>query len=270
MTKTIIVYYQEMSEDYEEHEYSLTRNARWKGHGNYEICQVKLTDWLCKEVVEGVAIYALIRPHNRSYTIYFLSVLIGQFSKAIWEHSTYNVIKKHIFENFLQKTGLPYHIARSRITEKDMMEQVMFDRIPYPAMVYSPFYMHFAIMTYCLTYIDKRKIIGGFGRIRQSIYSITFNFLTLGHFMIIGLPVKIMKLGCQAMKEFLAFCIKIMKLGCQAMKQFLALCLLPYNKLKQFINKVRRVLTLMNELDNEEPPTEEIPHTEEVNVKNSS
>ena len=99
-----------MSEDYEEHKYSLTRNARLKGYGNYEICQVKMTDWLCKEVVEGAAIYALLRPHNRSYTIYFLSVLIGQFSKAIWEHSTYNVIKKHLFENFLQKTGLPYHI----------------------------------------------------------------------------------------------------------------------------------------------------------------
>ena len=65
----------------------------------------------------------------------------------------------------------------------------------------------------------------------------------------------------------IGFPTKIMKLGCQAMKQFLALCLLPYNKLKQFINKVRRVLTLMNELDNEEPPTEEIPHTEEVNMK---
>ena len=154
MTKTIIVYYQEMSEDYEEHEYSLTRNARWKGHGNYEICQVKMTDWLCKEVVEGAAIYALLRPHNRSYIIYFLSVLFGRFSEAYWEQATYSAIKESLIENFLQKTGLPSEFARSRLTEKELMDQVIFDRIPYPEIVYSPWYMHFAIIIYCLWTFD--------------------------------------------------------------------------------------------------------------------
>ena len=217
-------------------------------------------------MVEGTAIYALLRPHNRSYAIYFLSVLIGQFSEAFWNHRTYSVIKESLFSHFLLKTGFPSEV-RSRFDEKDFMAQVYFDRIPNPAIGYSPLYMHFAIMTYCLTYIDKNRIIEEILKFRQSIYTFIVKILALGHWMIIGSTSKIMKLGCQAMKEFLAFCIKIMKLGCQAMKQFLALCLLPYNKLKQFINKVKRVLTLMNELDNEEPPTEEIPHTEEVNVK---
>ena len=143
-----------MSEDYEEHEYSLTRNARWKGHGNYEICKVKISDWICKEVVESAAIYALLRPHNRSYTIYFLSVLIGQFTEAYHEQATYEVIKQSSFENFLQQTGLPPGFARSRLTEKDLMDQVIFDRIPYPAIVYSPWYMHFAIIIYCLWTFD--------------------------------------------------------------------------------------------------------------------
>ena len=160
-----------MSEDYEEHEYSLTRNARWKGHGNYEICQVKMTDWLCKEVVEGAAIYALLRPHNRSYAIYFLSVLIGQFSEAFWNHRTYSVIKESLFSHFLLKTGFSSEV-RSRFDEKDFMAQVYFDRIPNPAIGYSPLYLHFAIMIYCLTYIDKNRIIEEILKFRQSIYSL--------------------------------------------------------------------------------------------------
>ena len=154
MTKTIIDYYKEMSEDYEEHDYSLTRSARLKGQGNYEICRVKISDWLCKEVVEGAAIYALLRPHNRSYTIYFLSVLFGRFSEAYWEQATYSAIKESLIENFLQKTGLSSEFARSRLTEKELMDQVIFDRIPYPEIVYSPWYMHFAIIIYCLWTFD--------------------------------------------------------------------------------------------------------------------
>ena len=279
MMKTIIEYYKEMSEDYEEHKYSLTRNARWKAQGNYEICGVKMSDWLCKEMVEGAAIYALLRPHNRSYTIYFLSVLIGQFFEAYWEQSTYSVIKESLFENFLQKTGLPYEYARSRISEKKMMDEVYFDRIPYPAIVYSPWYMHFAIMIYCLTYIDKRKIIGGIDSIRQSIYSIIFNFFVLGHFMIIGFPCRIMRLGGQAMKGFLAlghwmivdFTGRIMRLGCNGMKRLFALCLLPLIKINDVVKKVRKLkITLENE-DIEEPPTEEIPEVEaeEVNMNDN-
>ena len=265
----------ELAEDYEENEYSLTRNARLKANANYQICEVKFSDWLCKEVVEGTAIYALLRPHNRSYAIYFLSVLIGQFSEAFWNHRTYSVIKESLFSHFLLKTGLPSEV-RSRFDEKDFMAQVYFDRIPNPAIGYSPLYLHFAIMIYCLTYIDKRKIIGGIDSIRQSIYSIIFNFFVLGHFMIIDFPIKIMRLGGQAMKGFLAlghwmivdFTGRIMRLGCQGMKRLLALCLLPFIKIKDVINKLRKLKITLEDEDIEEPPTEEIPEVEaeEVNM----
>ena len=187
--KTIIEYYKEMAEDYEEHEYSLTRNARWKGQGNYEICGIKISDWLCKEVVEGAAIYALLRPHNRSYTIYFLSVLIGQFSEAFWDHSTYNVIAKSLFSQFLQKTG-------SRLDEEEMKSSIYRDRIPDPAIQYCPWYLHFALMIYCLTYIDKRKFIEEIVRIKQSIYGVIFKMLALEYWTIIDFTGRIMRLGC--------------------------------------------------------------------------
>ena len=279
MMRTTTEYFKELSEDFEETEDSLTRNARLKAVGNYQICEVKFSDWLCKEVVEGAAIYALLRPHNRSYTIYFLSVLIGQFSEAFWDHWTYCVIKESLFENFLRKTGLPYEYARSTLTEKDFKSQVHYDRIPNPAMVYSPLYLHVALMIYCLTYIDKRKTTEEIDRIKQSTYAIIFKILALVHWTIIRFPCRIMRLGGQAMKGFLAlghwmiidFTGRIMRLGFHGMKRLFALCLLPLIKINDVINKLRKLKITLEDEDIEEPPTEEIPEVEaeEVNMNDN-
>ena len=77
------------------------RDARVKALGNYEVCKVKIHDWLVKGIVEVSAIYALLRPRNRSYIIYFLSVLMGQFSEVYWNRSTMVVIEYHLLFAFL-------------------------------------------------------------------------------------------------------------------------------------------------------------------------
>ena len=265
-------YFKELSEDYVETAKSITQNGRIKALGNYDICEVKIYDWWCKEVVGGAAIYALLRPHNRSYTIYFLSVLIGQFSEAFWDHSTYNVIAKSLFSQFLQKTG-------SRLDEEEMKSSIYRDRIPDPAIQYCPWYLHFALMIYCLTYIDKRKTTEEIDRIKQSTYTIIFKILALVHWTIIRFPCRIMRLGGQAMKGFLAlghwmivdFTGRIMRLGFHGMKRLFALCLLPLIKINDVVKKVRKLKITLEDEDIEEPPTEEIPEVEaeEVNMNDN-
>ena len=256
---TMTEYFWQLSEDFEEPAGYLFKNlnARLLVQGNYDICIAKTWDWFAKEVAEVASIYALLRPHNSSYTIYFLSVLIGQFSEAFFEKNIYDVIKDVNIVNVMKKHGMSseYIEARSalNINWDELNSSVFRDRIPNPPIVYFPWYFHFAIMTYCLSYIDKRRIIEEIVRIRQSIYAVIFNFLALGHWMIIGSTCRILRIGCQAMKTFLS------------------LCLLPIIKIKDVINIIRKVklkITLEDE-DFEEPPTEEIPNkTEEVNMKN--
>ena len=55
---------------------------------------MKKHDWGVKSIVEVSAIHALLEPGNTSFTIYFLSVLIVQFSEAYWNRSTMEVIER--------------------------------------------------------------------------------------------------------------------------------------------------------------------------------
>ena len=70
------------------------RDVRVKALGNHEVCKMKKHDWGVKSIVEVSAIHALLEPGNTSFTIYFLSVLIVQFSEAYWNRSTMEVIER--------------------------------------------------------------------------------------------------------------------------------------------------------------------------------
>ena len=178
--------------------HNYTQSSRQKVLCNNDVCHYKASDWFFKDlVVESSALYAILRPCDRSYTIYFLSVLIGQLTEFYCNYETLNVlIECHLTLDMQKDTGEKFKLSELDQELRDIIINNLIEHrnIPYPAVVYCPWAIHAFIMTYCLTYIDPRKAKEKMVEMRNSIYMTKNKVFEYGLWILIGFPSKVWKL----------------------------------------------------------------------------
>ena len=284
LMKVVTLYLQELSEEFEETSNSLMKYARLKAERNYDVCLLKVYgEWVFKEGLWMTALFAIMKPCNLSYTVYFLSVLIVQILEHRWNYMTLEVIKEGIFAISIEATmervkippeltrDLPAEFIKSQIPDfikshsPEDSYNILYHKIPNPYILYCPWSIHFVIMLYCLTFIDFERINASITRFRRLIFMI----IQIGPYLLsvtIKAPVIIWNLGN-------SICAFILRLGISFLNLLLdiirttykgvwSLFILTFVKIKEAFNKLRRVRLVMDNEEVEEPIRD--PNLEEV------